>query len=579
MKLILGVLVVTVACTLAPQAAANDLVTSRSELKDTSGTLTIADMAHRDGTPVGQVLASGSPDTVLWMRLQVRAPAQGSKVVLYILPTYLNEIRLYEAGPGDPASWQTRVTGNRYSYGERDRNSTSLGFVVNVTAPEATYYLRFKNRSPMVISVEALSPEEATLKDHRRDLLVVFFVTSMLALLLWAILSYFLDRQPVVGLFAIHQSVYTLFGIAASGYLAPLLGVRFPHLVDWVSTTLYLAINFTTVLFCRELFRPYKPPQAMIRGLTLLLWAYPFLLAGLAVDNGALAVNVNAVLIKITWVYLVVIAFSLRVEYTPKRRLLQVFFAFVLLNNILFWYLNLSSIPTSRADIGMVQILIVDGLVIGGLFTLMLYARTRQVLREGQQSALDLQSVQKRFETEHELKKHIEVQAWTDYLTGLSNRRHFVELAERELARAIRFQRPLTLLEIDFDHFKAINDTWGHRAGDMVLQEMSRVLRQVLRDEDILGRIGGEEFAVVMVETEGVDAVEVAQRLCTTVAETSIVPEGSERIRVNISIGLTQLKNRKIDFNSLLNEADQAMYGAKQAGRNQVFLSEWLPHS
>jgi len=110
----------------------------------------------------------------------------------------------------------------------------------------------------------------------------------------------------------------------------------------------------------------------------------------------------------------------------------------------------------------------------------------------------------------------------------------------------------------------------------MVLQEMSRVLRQVLRDEDILGRIGGEEFAVMMVETEGVDAVEVAQRLCATVAETSIALEGSERIRVNISIGLTQLKNRKIDFNCLLNEADQAMYGAKQAGRNQVFLSEWL---
>ena len=564
---------------LAPLARANDLVISRTLISDASGSLTIADVAHRDGTAYVPALASSSMDSVIWMRLQVRAPAQGGKAVLYILPSYLNEIRLYEAGPGDPASWQTRVTGNRYSYGERDRNSTALGFVVNVTAPVATYYLRFKNRSPMFISVEALSPEEATLKDHRRDLLVVFFVTSMLFLLLWAILSYFLDRQTVVGLFAVHQAVYTLFGIAATGYLEPLLGVRFPHLLDWLNVILYLAINFTTLLFCRELFRPYKPPPVMLRGLTLLLWAYPFLLAGLAVDNGALAVNANAVLIKITWLFLVAIAFSLREESTPGRRVLQVFFAFVLLNNALFWYLNLSSIPTSRADIGMVQILIVDGLVIGGLFALILYARTRQVMREGQQSAQDLLLAQKRFEKEHELKKHIEVQAWTDYLTGLSNRRHFVDLAVRELARAIRFQRPLSLLVIDFDHFKDINDTWGQRAGDIVLQEVSRVLRQALRDEDILGRIGGEEFAVVMVETEGVDAVEVAQRLCATVAETSIVQEGSERIRVNISIGIAQLKNRKIDFNCLLNEADQAMYGAKQAGRNQVFLSEWLPRS
>ncbi|MDR3751205.1 MAG: GGDEF domain-containing protein [Terracidiphilus sp.] len=574
MKLILGVVVLTVACILAPRAAADDLVTSRTVLKDASGALTIADVARRDGTPVGQILATGSTDSALWMRVQVRAPAQGSKVVLYILPTYLNEVRLYEAGPGNPATWETRVTGNRYSYDQRDRNGTSLGFVVNVTAPEATYYLRFKNMGRTLISVEALSPEEAIRKDHRRDLLEVFFVTSMLFLLLWAILNYLLDRQPVVGLFAIYQAAYTLFGIVATGYLAPLLGVRFPHLVDWVDTILYLAINFTTVLFCRELFKPYKPPPAMMRVLTLLLWAYPFLLAGLAVDNGEPAVRTNAFLIRLTWIFLAAVAFSLRVECTPRRRLLQAFFTFVLLNNFLFWYIDRGSIPTSRADLGMVQILIVDGLVIGGLLALMLYARTRQVLREGQESALKLLLAQERFETEHELKKHIEVEAWTDYLTGLSNRRHFVELAERELARAIRFQRPLSLLVIDFDHFKEINDTWGHRAGDVVLKEVSRLLRQALRDEDIFGRIGGEEFAVVMVETEGEDAIEVAQRLCATVAEASIVPQDCERIHVNISIGLAQLNNRKIDFNNLLNKADQAMYGAKQAGRNQVFISE-----
>jgi diguanylate cyclase (GGDEF)-like protein len=197
----------------------------------------------------------------------------------------------------------------------------------------------------------------------------------------------------------------------------------------------------------------------------------------------------------------------------------------------------------------------------------------RQVLREGQQSALDLLFVQKRFELEQELKKQIEVQAQTDHLTGLCNRRYFIDLAERELTRAIRFQRPLTLLMIDIDHFKAINDTWGHRTGDTVLQEVSRLLRNTLRDEDIFGRLGGEEFGVVIVETEGADAVKIARRLCTTVADALIVPQGTERVPVSISIGFTQLKERNMDFNSLLDEADQAMYGAKQAGRNRVFVN------
>jgi diguanylate cyclase (GGDEF)-like protein len=579
MKLILGVVALTIAGMLAPRAAADDLVTSRTVLNDPAGSLTVADAARRNGTPVGQILATGSTHSVLWMRVRVRPPAQGTKVVLYIVPTFLNEIRLYEAGPGDPATWETRVTGNRYPYRLRDRNSTSLGFVVNVTAPEATYYLRFNTRSPLVVSVEALTPEEADHRDHRRDLLEVFFVTSMLFLLLWAIQNYLLDRQPVVGMFAIHQAVYTLFGIVATGYLAPSLGVRFPHLVDLVDATLYLAINFTTVLFCRELFKPYRPPPAMMRGLTAMLLAYPFLLAAMVLGFDTLAVNANAILIKLAWVFLVVISFSLRVECTPKRRTLQVFFTFVLLNNGIFWYVSRGSIPTSKADLGMVQILIVDGLVIGGLIALMLNARTRQALRQGQLSALELLQVQKKFEKEQELKKHIEVQAWTDYLTGLSNRRHFVELADRELARAIRFQRPLSLLVIDFDHFKEINDTWGHRAGDLVLKEASQLLSKALRDEDIFGRIGGEEFAIVMVETEGLASLEVAQRLCKAVADASIVPQGCDHIRVNISIGLTELKNRKIDFNSLLDEADQAMYTAKQAGRNQVCISEHVSHA
>jgi diguanylate cyclase (GGDEF)-like protein len=569
----LGIAASIVLCLAAAQAAASDLITSRTVLEDRSGTLTIADVVHRDGTPFGPTLSMRSTNSALWIRLQVRAPEQGSKAVLYILPTYLNEIRLYEAGPGDPAHWPTRVTGNRYAFSLRDRASIPLGFVVDVTAPQATYYLRIKSRSPLVFNVAAVPPEEAVQRDHRRDLLEVFFLTSMLGLLLWAGHAYLLDRQPVVGLFALHQAAYTLFGAVATGYLAPLSSARFPHAIDGVNAALYLVINLTTVLFCRELFKPYAPPRWAMRGFSLLLWAYPVLFAALATGYAPFAVNVNALLIRVAWLYLVMVAFLLRAESTPKRRLLQIFFVFVWLNNIAFWYVDHGSLPFAKADLGMVQILVVDGLLIGGLFALMLHARMRQKLHEGLQSALDLQWVREKFELEHELKKQIEVQAQTDYLTQLSNRGHFLELGERELARAIRFQRPLTLLVIDVDHFKKINDTWGHRTGDTVLQEMASVLREGLRTEDIFGRIGGEEFAVVMVEMEGAASVKVAQRLCVTVTDALIAPNGAERIPVSISIGLTQLQGRSMDFGTLLEEADQALYCAKNAGRNQVFVN------
>ena len=560
--------------TLTPRARAGDLVISRSVLEDRSGTLTIADVAGRVFTPIGISLPVTSTETVHWMCVRVRAPADGNKVVLFIRPTFLNDIRLYEAGPGNPLTWKTRVTGNHYAYSSRDRASISLGFVVDVTAPEATYYLRLKTRSPAEMTVEALAPDEAEGKDHRRDLVLVFFVTAMIFLLVWAILMYLADRQPVVGLFAIHQAVYTMFGIVVTGYLAPWVPARFPQLGDWLDIVLYCAINFTSVLFCRALFKPYEPPPKLMRGLDLILLAFPVLLAAIALGYDSPAANANAALIKITWLYFVVIAFSLRVEHTPSRRLLQVFFVWILMNNAAFWLANRDARTASRINLSAIQVLIVDGLVIGSLFAMILHTRMRQMQREGQQSAVDLALVQKKFEIEQELKERAEVEAQTDYLTGLFNRRRFVELAKRELARSIRFKRPLTLLMIDIDRFKIVNDTWGHSAGDEVLKDVALLIRKTLRDQDILGRTGGEEFAAVIVESEGDNAFEVAQRVCTAVARAVIAPPGAGSVQVTVSIGHAQLRRRTIDLDNLLNEADRAMYKAKQSGGNKVTAHE-----
>jgi len=559
---------------LAPRAWASDLIVSRTFLEDKTGTLTIADVAGRVVTPAEPGIQMTSSNLAHWVCLRVRAPANGTKVVLFIRPTFLNEVRLYEAGPGNPLTWKTRVTGNHYPYGARDRANISLGFVVDVTGPEATYYLRIKTRSPVWMDVEALEPAEAERNDQHRDLVMVFFFTAMLCLLLWAILSYLLNRQPVVGLFAVHQAVYTMFGIVATGYLAPLVPDRFPQLGDWVNIFLYCSINVTSLLFCRALFKPYEPPPVLMRGINLLLWTYPALLVSIALGYDTQAVIASGVLIKITWLYFVVTAFSLRVERTPSRRLLQIFFVSIFMNNVVFWVAGRSGRISSAIGLTALQTLILDGLVIGGLFAMILHTRARQTLKEAQQAALDLLSVNKKLELEQELKKLAEHQAQTDYLTGLANRRHFVELAEREMARAIRFHRSLTLMMIDIDRFKAINDRWGHGIGDIVLQNVSLLIRDALRNVDIFGRTGGEEFAAVIVETEGGDAIEIAQRLCSKVAEASIVPQGGERIPVTISIGLAQLKGRKINFGSLLNEADRAMYAAKDAGRNRALVLE-----
>lgn len=164
-------------------------------------------------------------------------------------------------------------------------------------------------------------------------------------------------------------------------------------------------------------------------------------------------------------------------------------------------------------------------------------------------------------------------QARVDVLTGLNNRRHFFELAEQELARSKRHAQSFSILMLDVDHFKAVNDNYGHDAGDEVLRKLSEVCTETLREIDIVGRIGGEELAVLLPETAGVRAVDAAERLRLAIAAAA-VPARGEFIHFTVSIGVTGLTPGDERVDTLLKRADAAMYRAKRAGRNRVCVDE-----
>jgi two-component system, cell cycle response regulator len=157
-----------------------------------------------------------------------------------------------------------------------------------------------------------------------------------------------------------------------------------------------------------------------------------------------------------------------------------------------------------------------------------------------------------------------------DGLTNVHNKRFLMETLERELPRAIRHQRPLSLCMFDLDHFKTVNDTYGHIAGDYVLKEAAGVVRSRLRPDDVIARYGGEEFAVLLPETELNGAGVIAEELRKMIAEHAFEFEG-ERIPVTISIGCTQLKADD-DPIKLTKAADAKLYEAKRGGRNRVCL-------
>jgi len=171
-------------------------------------------------------------------------------------------------------------------------------------------------------------------------------------------------------------------------------------------------------------------------------------------------------------------------------------------------------------------------------------------------------------------RKHLEEeltrQAHLDYLTGLSNRRHFMAQGEVELSRAIRYDTSLSALMLDIDFFKKVNDTYGHQAGDNVLQALSKVCQDTLRQVDIIGRIGGEEFAIILPETEAEEALDAAERLREAITKTEVTISAGLPIRFTVSIGVITLDDKNINIDMLLNQADKALYEAKETGRNKV---------
>ncbi len=171
------------------------------------------------------------------------------------------------------------------------------------------------------------------------------------------------------------------------------------------------------------------------------------------------------------------------------------------------------------------------------------------------------------------LESELTKQAHLDYLTGLSNRRHFMAQAEVELSRAIRYDTPLSLLMLDIDFFKNVNDTYGHQVGDIVLQVLSKICQDTLRQIDVVGRLGGEEFAVILPETTIEDAIEVAERLRESVAKMEVKLPLGLPIHFMVSIGITTLHDKNVNIDMLLNQADKALYEAKETGRNKVCVS------
>jgi two-component system cell cycle response regulator len=160
----------------------------------------------------------------------------------------------------------------------------------------------------------------------------------------------------------------------------------------------------------------------------------------------------------------------------------------------------------------------------------------------------------------------------TDGLTGVYNKRYFLESLEREMGRCYRYQRPLCLVMIDIDHFKKINDEHGHLAGDTILKQVAVIIAAHVRREDIFARYGGEEFGLILPEVEGEGALVLAEKLRGLIEQAALQWDGKV-IPVTISLGVSALPPENATPEEFIQAADECLYAAKHAGRNRAILA------
>ncbi|MCW8327885.1 diguanylate cyclase [Photobacterium sp. SDRW27] len=196
-------------------------------------------------------------------------------------------------------------------------------------------------------------------------------------------------------------------------------------------------------------------------------------------------------------------------------------------------------------------------ILVMAVFSLVIILVTRHILQKEQANR-----------TKYEDKLYFE--ATRDALTKINNRRYFMEMGNKEFHLYKLLDRLFTVVVLDIDHFKEINDNYGHRVGDKALMHFTQLSRQGLRESDIFGRIGGEEFAIVLPDTNVKSAVEVANQIRTLLVENPLHIDGNT-IHMTVSAGIVTL-NKQANFEVLLDQADKALYQAKGCGRNRVML-------
>ena len=490
------------------------------------------------------ILNFGIGSRPIWLRLQLHNPTEQPINVQVVTGTsWIDDLQLTLLHNDKPLhQWHSGDS----QAGARDL-VPGIGYVVQLVIPPGSseLYLRAQSTDPMVLPIEILSESNFLARDREYKFVYGLIYGFLLALIVYNSMLFIGLRERSYLYYSIYLGLFAVLNFAYSGHGFAWVWPDNPLLQEHIIVFCMLLFGCSSLIFTSSFLglaehapRALRALQAMVAIVTIGITIT--LLLGDRISESLLAISFNL----LTTISMV----ALGLTTLRQRQLARGYYLIAMLCGMLGTAITILTIWAVLPFTGWTYGAIKVGIIIQAtLLALGLSLKVRQQ---------QIEKIQAERLAEHDL------------LTGLLNRRGFNQQAATLWSTCTRNQRPLSLIMLDLDHFKLINDQHGHLIGDQVLQASAQLLSNACRAGDILGRWGGEEFLFLLPDTDLEQARLFAERLRQAIAAHHL-SHGTEQIRFTASFGVAQ-RNRHLHLEELIDEVDVQLYAAKQNGRNRV---------
>lgn len=491
----------------------------------------------------------------VWFKIEIENQSKNEDFVLYFTESIWSTLDLYTK---ENTSWKVQENGLNIPLNDREITDSSPAFNIYIGSGErSVLYIKGNTIASQLGEFQLYSKKEFF--NPNRITLTEWYTIYAFVLFIFILLNLYnliIIKERVYAYYIVYVFIYIIFSFMHSGvYIA----FGFPNWQEGLHV-LGTLVLFALLLFSREFLKLEETYPVMKKVFTNLSLGALFiaLLLSQNIPYSTVASNIYfcGVLIFIVYVAVKVmkngfygakyylIALTL---FLPTMAMMAMNFNAMLVNNDFTRYTFLAG--------AFVEIF---------LFTILLTDRYMNI--NNTNNLLTMKTV----ELEN-MRKQLTIEATTDVLSGLYNRRYFYDISKKYYLTAKSYDQELSVLMIDIDKFKDVNDTYGHDVGDNIIERSAKILTKITRNHDVVARYGGEEFIILLAETGSDKAIELAERIRVEIENNHITLENGEVVHITVSIGVTQLNNKNDkDIEETIKRCDNALYESKDQGRNRV---------